>query len=361
MTITRTYKDTDITKAGYDMLGNMFSGMLEAHETLSPGVISVFKRAGVTFSDATAYELVNGTKEGMTEYLNTLKEEEIRIKPNFERMGVSSGETYSRAYLDELNKKGPILVNKTAELGKDTISATSKAMLEQGNEISDVGTKILDNAVKNMSDEAGITGQKKGFWSMGKGFLDTMNKGMNDNKSAATDTMKELTNEMQTVADKNQISFKFNSNVDSSFNSILTKEEKFADNWRVGINTLLSNTKTTFGGIALNSLTNFVFSAMKRISIPKFAEGGYPTSGDLFFANENGRAEYITSLGNKTAVANQDQMVSALTNAILQGMSSVQPQQGITQVYIGNEKVYEGYGTYQNRQADRYGTTTIKI
>lgn len=92
-----------------------------------------------------------------------------------------------------------------------------------------------------------------------------------------------------------------------------------------------------------------------------FADGGYPTSGELFFANENGRAEFITSIGNKTAVANQDQMVQALTNAIMAGFAMTAPRSESKQpinVNIGNERVYSGVIDYQNRQSDRYGTTT---
>ena len=109
--------------------------------------------------------------------------------------------------------------------------------------------------------------------------------------------------------------------------------------------------------------SNKQIKSLSTISLPRFAEGGYPTSGDLFLANENGNAEYITSLGNRTAVANQDQMVSALTNAILQGMEAIETgrQPNHIVVQLGNEKIYEGQGTYQNRQADRYGTTYVKI
>lgn len=102
-------------------------------------------------------------------------------------------------------------------------------------------------------------------------------------------------------------------------------------------------------------------TSIPKLKVDWYANGGYPTSGDLFFANENGMPEFITSIGNRSAVANQDQMVSAFTNAFLTGISSLRipNQQGDTIVYIGNDKVYQGQGEYQNRQSDRYGTTRI--
>lgn len=98
------------------------------------------------------------------------------------------------------------------------------------------------------------------------------------------------------------------------------------------------------------------------LKIAKFATGGFPESGDLFFANENGVPEYITSVGNKTAVANQGQMVQVLTNAITAGFQQMGGNRAsnIT-VYVGDKKLYQGQGEYQNRQNDRYGTTVVRI
>jgi hypothetical protein len=100
----------------------------------------------------------------------------------------------------------------------------------------------------------------------------------------------------------------------------------------------------------------------KLLHIDTFkANGGYVDKGDVFVANEAG-PEYITSIGNKSAVVNQGQMVAALSNAIITATGNRaenQPQQIIVQ--IGNDKVYQGQGDYQNRQNDRYGTTVVKI
>ena len=99
------------------------------------------------------------------------------------------------------------------------------------------------------------------------------------------------------------------------------------------------------------------------LDVKQYAKGGYPDSGDLFFANENGRAEYITSVGNKTAVANQDQMTTALADTITRAIGSLNNnnERGDVVVYIGNDKVYQGQGEYQSRQSDRYGTTYVKV
>lgn len=76
-----------------------------------------------------------------------------------------------------------------------------------------------------------------------------------------------------------------------------------------------------------------------------------------------GNTNYLNNLSRNTASSNNNQLVNDLANAIVNSMKLAEAsrQPDITQVYIGNEKVYEGQGKYQNRQSERYGTNYIKI
>ena len=98
-------------------------------------------------------------------------------------------------------------------------------------------------------------------------------------------------------------------------------------------------------------------------TIPKFEDGGYPDS-DLFLANENGIPEMVGRIGNQTAVANNDQITDAISNAVLQAINNSNfgnNSSGPTTIYIGNKKVYEGFGDHVQRENDRYGTNMIRI
>ena len=105
------------------------------------------------------------------------------------------------------------------------------------------------------------------------------------------------------------------------------------------------------------------YETLKSFTISAYAQGGYPTSGELFFANENGVPEMIGRIGNQTAVANNDQIATSLTNALLSALNQYDFGGGKspTTIYIGNRKVYEGYGDYVADENDRYGTNMIKI
>lgn len=107
---------------------------------------------------------------------------------------------------------------------------------------------------------------------------------------------------------------------------------------------------------------SFMLSTIDRIT--GFEDGGYPTKGDLFFANENGIPEMVGRIGNQTAVANNDQIETSLTNALIYALeksgSNRQNQQRIV-VNIGNKKVYEGVGEHIDNENDRYGTNYVKV
>lgn len=60
------------------------------------------------------------------------------------------------------------------------------------------------------------------------------------------------------------------------------------------------------------------FSGLKTISVPQIpllAEGGFPAQGQMFIAREAG-AELVGSIGRRTAVVNNDQIVESVSNGV---------------------------------------------
>lgn len=75
-------------------------------------------------------------------------------------------------------------------------------------------------------------------------------------------------------------------------------------------------------------------------NISMYADGGFPTSGQMFIARENG-AEMVGSIGSRTAVANNDQIVEAVSQGVAQAVSSVMNSNGQTTVnLIINDDVF---------------------
>ena len=86
----------------------------------------------------------------------------------------------------------------------------------------------------------------------------------------------------------------------------------------------------------------YFFGLVKKISA--FANGGYPASGEMFIARENGIPEMVGSIGGRTAVANNDQIVDAVSigvyNAVVDAMSRSGGNKQPTIVQINGREVF---------------------
>ena len=80
-------------------------------------------------------------------------------------------------------------------------------------------------------------------------------------------------------------------------------------------------------------------------TIRGYASGGFPDSGQIFMAREDGITEMIGSFGNRSAVANNDQIVSGIQQGVYNAvMSALQQNRGMFEVgggdvYIDRSKV----------------------
>ena len=99
-----------------------------------------------------------------------------------------------------------------------------------------------------------------------------------------------------------------------------------------------------FGGIngILRSLRNFSiagyspFAGLREISVPQIpmlANGGYVDQGQLFIAREAG-AEMVGSIGRRTAVANNDQIVDGITYGVREANDDV-----VTAIYAVAQQI----------------------
>lgn len=133
----------------------------------------------------------------------------------------------------------------------------------------------------------------------------------------------------------------------AAFNDILAAQNTFANRFLNGWTSLWSSVSISFAGywnnvlgnmaIGLNSIvyaTNTIISAVNAlmrtigytggisaiptVSIPRYADGGFVDQGQLFIAREAG-AEMVGSIGRRTAVANNDQIVEGIATATREG------------------------------------------
>ena len=93
------------------------------------------------------------------------------------------------------------------------------------------------------------------------------------------------------------------------------------------------------------------------IAVDWYMNGGFPTKGDLFIANER-EPELIGSMGNRSVVANNTQITEGIADASYYGMRKALKEVdfgGDTEIYIGNRQITD-YVVKQKKMDDRrYG------
>ena len=65
----------------------------------------------------------------------------------------------------------------------------------------------------------------------------------------------------------------------------------------------------------INKIPGVSITTISEVSIPRLAEGGFPEQGQMFIAREAG-AEMVGSIGRRTAVANNDQIVAGIAGGV---------------------------------------------
>lgn len=106
----------------------------------------------------------------------------------------------------------------------------------------------------------------------------------------------------------------------------------------------------------INNIPGVEIDPINLIAIPKLADGGFPNKGDLFIANEKA-PEYVGSINNKPAVANQNQIVDGISTGVARAMLSIKsPKQPIVIEATGDTEGLLDFIQFKEKDKDRqYG------
>ena len=169
-----------------------------------------------------------------------------------------------------------------------------KSILQNKN-ISDLGTKIIANI------SLGLTNNSSSFMTSVSNFTKKIFSTMTDKINADTSVSNAFKRFFNKMLDLLQ----------GFINRIRTAVNDLMHKWAVNMNSAYYNKST--GKMTTNNIS--------YISIPHFASGGFVENGQLFLARESG-AEMVGSVGNKTAVANNDQIVNGIANGVMNAIIS---------------------------------------
>ena len=155
--------------------------------------------------------------------------------------------------------------------------------------------------------------------------------------------------------------------VDSAIRSITKLINFLISGIEYTINTLVID---SINGLlkGLNKIPGVDFDLLADVKIrrfkPKlFAKGGYPASGEMFIARENGIPEMVGSIGGRTAVANNDQIVQAVSlgvyNAVVDAMGKTSGGSQPITVQIDGREVFTAVRNQNNNFKRRTGASAF--
>lgn len=145
-------------------------------------------------------------------------------------------------------------------------------------------------------------------------------------------------------------------NYENAFYPIKKAWENIKNWWETSVQRTLDMWKQSVSSVFMigggGSGREGKFGRSGNATVGKFASGGFVTSGQLFYARESG-PELVGSIGGRTAVANNDQIVEAVSNGVYNALAPLMSgmRNGDTHIYLDGKEITAG----QNRRNRMYG------
>ena len=256
---------------------------------------------------------------------------DVRVGSNGDTNGyVYRAGTTLRGCIDEmfadLEMSG---VKSAGAAGESIIDGLEGSISDGADAVADAGAEVVGDLDDAVRETAEINSPSKLFAREGGYMMDGLIQGVGDKE-----------NDLKTAVA---------SAIDSTFSTKTAKSygESFGKSLADAMVKTIKN--TTFP--KLKGTVSTSSDGTASIKFKAYAAGGFPTEGEVFVARENG-PEMVASIGNRTAVANNDQIVESVSKGVYQAVASAMGQSGGTKVVEAkvNDKVLFEVVVDQNRR-----------
>lgn len=195
---------------------------------------------------------------------------------------------------DKLKKSGKI---KSADAGKEIMEGLKNGVTDHTKLFDDSMIKAVESGEAALRATAQINSPSKLFAKDGEYMMEGLAQGI-----------------------KNKLGY-LSSTMDSTIGSIFDADSGYSTGYSFG--------QSLANGIS-QAIKNATYPSLKgtmstsggtaRMSFSAYASGGFPDPGQFFFARENGVPEMVGSIGRRTAVANNDQIVEAVKAGVYEAV-----------------------------------------
>lgn len=213
-----------------------------------------------------------GTRHGTAiyEYQSTLSEQMDNVFKKLEESGVKS----------------------STSAGNQIIQGLADGVTDNTKSFNDAMSGAVDSGDSALRAAAEIHSPSKLFYRDGEYIMDGLINGISDK-----------TSDLQRVLDETV------SRIKSAFNF----------DWHLP-SLELPHISVTYSDAPWALARFFGIYSIPHLSVDWYANGGFPDAGQLFIANEAG-PEMVGSIGGKTAVANNDQIVEAIAQGVFRAVT----------------------------------------
>ena len=303
------WTDTHITQPMKEFFKPLTDACAKAWEWLEENLFTPFKDA---WNEVKTYatEKFTEIKDGVVTAFTTVKDKVVEITDKIKEIFTALKWAFNEYVWNPIKEKVTAFYNEHI---KPIVDAVKDAAQKIWNAFKE---KVLDK-VKEKIDEL-----VEKFKKLGKGVVDT-------------------------------ISGLFKGVINGILSSIEDKINRFIRllNGAIGI---------------INKIPGVNITKVTEISIPRLAEGGIVGEGQMFIARERG-PELVGTIGNKTAVANNDQIVSGIESGVYRAMMAANSmKQGGSQTIriineIDGDVVGEKVIQYHNGKVMQTGTSPLLV
>lgn len=229
---------------------------------------------------------------------------------------------------------GSLIQNAIPESAKDTIAGLTGALEDGNSKVYDAGKSLGDNVKSGYDDSLDINSPSREMEKRGEYSIQGLVEGLSN------------TSLLKVAID----------NIVQQFD-ILSPIKRLWDKVSAWWQNLSLPDINLFGNLGAKISGAF--------NIGQYASGGFPTMGQFFIARERG-PELVGRIGNKNAVANNDQIITGIASAVYSAMMAAHEDgkdgnggSARIVVQIGDEAVGEASVRYINGKIVQTGTSPI--
>lgn len=305
-------------KYGTTTLAEDYNILLDALDGNKEKQAELRKAMGMTTTEAKYLEDAHKNYQDAVVNSNASVDEQVRkfhdLVAMYESTGQGAYEYSEQSVIATTNVKSAFMMafesmKTTTSTGSTRIKELFSNMLNHLKTDSSSGFNGIYNIITSISNRIGNDG--------GNLLKNTFNNALGGLPGA----VKSIFNGVKNVIDTHGIGYeKGTSLIDGLKNGFNSSKSSFSNSVKDMLGDALSGTL---------SISNSVQGILSRLNFTFRASGGFPEVGELFVARESG-PEMVGSIGGRTAVANNDQITSAIAsavapavyNAVVQAMSN---------------------------------------